>query len=333
MNTASALRPLVCYLATGGTIAMKIDPERHAAVPALSPEDLLASAPQVAAHAAIEVQNLWNVPSAYMDPVRWRALSHAVSAALERTEVTGVVISHGTDTIEETAWWLDLTVDSDKPVVLTAAQRNASEADSDGPRNLLAAVRVAVDGQSRGKGALVVMNGRIHAAREVTKTHTASVEGFSSGECGVLGVVDPDRIVYWRAPLRRAHVALRQGSMPRVEIVTMYGGADGQLIRAALDHGARGLIVQGLGSGNVNEPMYRAILEALARSVPVVIATRVPNGRLLPQYGWEGGGQSLLAAGALLGNDLSAQKARILLMLLLQAGVTGSAQLQAELDR
>ncbi len=325
--------PLVCYLATGGTIAMKIDPERHAAVPALSAEDLLASVPQVAAHAAIEVHNLSNVPSDYMDPVRWGALSHAVIGALEREEVTGVVISHGTDTIEESAWWLDLTVDSDKPVVLTAAQRNASEADSDGPRNLLAAVRIAIDAQSRGKGTLVVMNGRIHAAREVTKTHTHSVEGFSSGEYGLLGVVDPDRTVFWRSPLRRAHVALRPGAMPRVEIVSMYGGADGALIRAALDHGARGLIIQGLGSGNVNQPMHAAILDALARSVPVVIATRVPNGRLLPQYGWEGGGQSLIAAGALLANDLPAHKARILLMLLLQAGVTGSAALQAALDR
>lgn len=325
--------PLVVYFATGGTIAMRIDPVTRAAVPALSAEELLATVPEVARYATLEIRNLSNVPSAYMDPARWCALTQAVGAALARPEVTGVVISHGTDTLEETAWWLELTVGAEAPVILTGALRNASEADFDGPRNLLDAVRVAVEPQSRGKGALVVMNGRIHAAREVTKTHTSSIEGFGSGEYGVLGAVEADGVRYRRSPLRRAPLPIRAGGMPYVEIVTMYGGADGCLIRAALDHGARGLIIQGLGAGNVNQAMLAAIREALARGVPVVIATRVPNGRVRANYGWEGGGQTLAAAGALLGNDLSAQKARILLMLLLQAGIVQAQELQAALDR
>ncbi len=326
-------KPVVVLIATGGTIAMKIDPVKHAPVPAISGEDLLATVPEVSKYATVEVKNASNVPSDYMDPARWTALTREVTAALARPEVWGVIISHGTDTLEETAYWLDLTVDSEKPVVLIGAQRNASEPDFDGPRNLLNAVRIAVDPQSKGKGAMLAMNSQINAVREVTKTHTSSVETFKSGDFGFLGEVDFDRVVYWRSPLRRQHVAIKTGSMPYVEIIPMYGGADGYLIKAALEHGARGLVIQGLGWGNVNQPMFAAIKDAIAKAVPVVITSRVPNGRVLPNYGWEGGGKTLVEAGAVMGDDLSPQKARILLMLLLQDGVTGQKNLQAAFDR
>jgi L-asparaginase len=326
-------KPVVVFIATGGTIAMKIDPVKHAPVPAISGEDLLATVPEVSKYATVEVKNVSNVPSDYMDPVRWTALTREVNSALARSEVAGVIISHGTDTLEETAYWLDLTVDSDKPVVLIGAQRNASESDFDGPRNLLNAVRIAVDPQSKGKGAMLAMNSQINSARDVTKTHTSSVETFKSGDFGFLGEVDFDRIVYWRAPLRRQHLPIKTDSMPYIEIVPMYGGADGYLIKAALDHGAKGLVVEGLGWGNVNKPMYAAIKDAIAKGVPVVITSRVPNGRVLPNYGWEGGGKTLVDAGAVMGDDLSPQKARILLMLLLQDGVTGQKDLQAAFDR
>jgi L-asparaginase len=326
-------KPVVVFIATGGTIAMKIDPVKKAPVPAISGEDLLATVPEVSAYANVEVKNVSNVPSDYMDPVRWTALTREVNAALSRPEVAGVIISHGTDTLEETAYWLDLTVDSDKPVVLIGAQRNASESDFDGPRNLLNAVRIAVDQQSKGKGAMLAMNSQINAARDVTKTHTSSVETFKSGDFGFLGEVDFDRVLYWRAPLRRQYVPIKTETMPYIEIVPMYGGADGYLVKAALDHGAKGVVVQGLGWGNVNQPMFAAVKDAIAKGVPVVITSRVPNGRVLPNYGWEGGGQTLVDAGAVMGDDLSPQKARILLMLLVQAGVTGQKNLQAAFDR
>ncbi|MGC2323257.1 MAG: asparaginase [Terriglobales bacterium] len=330
---AAQTKPVVVLIATGGTIAMKIDPVKHAPVPAISGEDLLATVPEVSKYATVEVKNVSNVPSDYMDPARWAALTHDVNTALARPEVVGVIVSHGTDTLEETAYWLDLTVDSEKPVVLIGAQRNASESDFDGPRNLLNAVRIAVDPQSNGKGAILAMNSQINAAREVTKTHTSSVETFKSGDFGFLGEVDFDRIVYWRAPLRRQHVPIKTDSMPYVEIVPMYGGADGYLVKSALEHGAKGLVIQGLGWGNVNKPMFAAIKDALSRGTPVVITSRVPNGRVLPNYGWEGGGKTLVDAGAVMGDDLSPQKARILLMLLLQNGVTGRKNLQAAFDR
>lgn len=326
-------KPVVVLIATGGTIAMKIDPVKHAPVPAISGEDLLATVPEVSKYANVEVKNVSNVPSDYMDPARWTALTREVITALARPEVAGAIISHGTDTLEETAYWLDLTVDSEKPVVLIGAQRNASESDFDGPRNLLNAVRIVIDPQSRGKGAMLAMNSQINAARDVTKTHTSSVETFKSGDFGFLGEVDFDRVVYWRLPSRRRHVPIKAESMPYVEIVPMYGGADGYLVKAALDHGARGLVIQALGWGNVNQPMFAAIKDAIAKGVPVVITSRVPNGRVLPNYGFEGGGKTLVDAGAVMGDDLSAQKARILLMLLLQNGVSGQKNLQAAFDR
>ncbi|MEP6602063.1 MAG: asparaginase, partial [Nitrospirota bacterium] len=274
-------KPVVVLIATGGTIAMKIDPVKHAPVPAISGEDLLATVPEVSKYATIEVKNVSNVPSDYMDPVRWTGLTREVTIALARPEVAGVIISHGTDTLEETAYWLDLTVDSEKPVVLIGAQRNASEADFDGPRNVLNAVRIAIDPQSKGKGALLAMNNQINAARDVAKTHTSSVETFKSGDFGYLGEVDFDRIVYWRASLRRQHVPIKTENMPYIEIVPMYGGADGYLVKSALDHGARGIVIQGLGWGNVNKPMFAAIKDAIAKGVPVVVTSRVPNGRVL----------------------------------------------------
>ena len=331
-SSAQNTLPVCPLIATGGTIASKIDPVKKAPVPVLSGEDLVATVPEVSKHARVEVNNISNVPSDYMDPPRWIQLTGEVNRMLARPEVAGVIVSHGTDTLEETAYWVDLTVDSEKPVVLIGAQRNASEPDFDGPRNLLNAVRICVDPQSKGKGAMLAMNSQINAARDVTKTNTSSVETFKSGDFGFLGVVDYDRIVYSRAPLRRQHVPIKSNIMPYVEIIAMYGGADGHLVKAAVNHGAKGIVIQGLGWGNVNLPMFAAIKEAIAKGVPVVITSRVPNGRVLPNYGFEGGGKTLQQAGAVFGDNLAPHKARILLMLALQT-TADPKQIQQLFDR
>src|SRR5690606_12733269 len=301
-------KPTVQFIATGGTIAMKIDPVKKAPVPAISGDDLLATVPEVAEFARIKVNNLSNVPSDYMDPPRWVELSKAVNAALEQPGVSGVIVSHGTDTLEETAFWLDLTVESDKPVILIGAQRNASSSDFDGPRNLLNAVRIAVDEQAKGKGAMLAMNNQINAARYVTKTHTANVETFQSGDYGLIGEVYDDKVIIDRNPLRRQHIPITTEDMPRVDIVAMYGGADDLLLRSAV------------GMGYVNAAMFEGIKYSSSKDVPVVISTRVPNGRVMANYGFQGGGKTLADAGAIMAGDLSPQKARILLMLLLQQG-------------
>ncbi len=326
-------KPVVQFIATGGTIAMKIDPVKNAPVPAISGDDLLATVPDVAKYAAIQVNNLSNVPSDYMDPARWIELTRTVQAALDKPEVAGVIVSHGTDTLEETAFWLDLTVKSAKPVVLIGAQRNASSSDFDGPRNLLNAVRIAVDQQSREKGVMLAMNNQINSARYVTKTHTANVETFNSGDFGFLGEVYPDRVMYANSPVRRQHIAIRAEKMPEVEIVAMYGGADGMALRSAVDRGVKGIVVQALGMGNMNTAMFEAVKYALSKNVPVVVSTRVHNGRVLPSYGFVGGGKTTSDAGAVMADDLKPAKARILLMLMLQAGVSSQADLQAAFNK
>ncbi|MGJ3699738.1 asparaginase [Variovorax sp. AFSI2.2] len=310
--------PICVLVATGGTIAMKIDPLRKVPVPALSGEDLLAAVPGISELARLEVNDFSNLPSDHMGPDNWALLSRTVDAALQRTDVAGVIVSHGTDTLEEAAWFLDLTLASEKPVVLAGAQRNASTPDFDGPRNLMNAVRVCLAPEAKGKGVMVVMNNQIHAARDVTKTHTSEVESFKSGDFGFLGSVDQDRVVFSRSPLRRQHVALRGKALPPVEIVPMYGGASGAMLNAAVVQGAGGIVVQALGLGNVNVPMFEAIESAIRQGIAVVVSTRVPNGRVAPVYGFVGGGSTLKAAGAVFADNLSPQKARILLMLALQ---------------
>lgn len=332
VDVAAADLPVVSMIATGGTIAMKIDPVKKAPVPAISGEELVATVPEIAKVARIEVSNIANVPSEYMDPVLWVKLQKAVVEALARPEVAGVIVSHGTDTLEETAYFLDLTVDSEKPIVLIGAQRNASEKDFDGPRNLLNAARICVSPEARGKGAMVALNNQVNAAREVSKTHTSDVETFKSGDFGFLGTVDNDRVVFSRVPLRRQQVPLTQEKLPYVEIVSMYGGADGTLIRAAVAAGAKAIVVSALGWGNVNIPMYEAVREAIAKKVVVVVATRVPNGRVLPVYGNKGGGKTLKDAGAVMADNLSPQKARILAMLALQK-TSDPAEMQKLFDR
>lgn len=331
-NMALAELPVVKMIATGGTIAMKIDPVKNAPVPAISGEDLIATIPEIANLAKIEVENLSNIPSDWMAPENWLEMQKAVEKALARSEVAGVIISHGTDTLEESAYFLDLTVDSDKPIVLIGAQRNASEKDFDGPRNLFNAVRIAISPEARAKGAMIAMNNQINAAREVTKSHTSDVETFKSGDYGFIGNADHDKVIFYRTPLRRQYIEIKQDKLPPVEIITMYGGADGAMVDAAVSAGAEGIIVQALGWGNVNKPMYAAINRAISEGVSVVISTRVANGRVLPIYGFEGGGKTLQEAGAVFADNLSPQKARILLMLALQH-TTDKEKIQAFFDK
>ena len=331
-DTAKGPLPVVQLIATGGTIAMKIDPVKKAPVPAISGEDLLATVPEMGKVAVMQVANISNVPSGYMDPPRWIELQKAVNEALARPEVAGVIVSHGTDTLEETAYFLDLTVKSDKPVVLIGAQRNASESDFDGPRNLLNAARICVSPEAKGKGVMLAMNGQINAAREVTKTHTSDVETFKSGDSGFLGNADSDRVVFYRSPLRRQYIAVAGAQLPKVDIVYSYGGADGALLKAAAAAGAKGIVVAALGWGNVNPAMHDAIKELVSQGVAVIVSTRVPNGRVLPVYGYVGGGSTLKAAGAVFADNLSPQKARLLAMLALQ-NTKGQAELQAIFDK
>jgi len=230
------LLPRVFVLATGGTIASQYDPDTGALAPALSGEEIVQAVPGLSGVARVSVEQIANVGSRDMTPEIWRTLSSRANELLASDEVSGVVVTHGTDTLEETAYFLDLTVTTDKPVVVVGAQRAPTFFDTDGPRNLLDAVRVAVSEEAVGMGTLVVMNGQINAAREVTKTNTPDVETFKALDFGALGVADVEAVRFYRAPLRRQTIPLGESDrLPRVEIVSQYAGSDGRLIQRSID--------------------------------------------------------------------------------------------------
>ena len=308
--------PLVVVVTTGGTIASKIDPATGDVVPALSGSELLEAVPGLADAAHLEMVQFANIDSSKITPHMWRDLSKTVQQQLNRPEVHGVVVTHGTDTMEETAYFLDLTLTSDKPVVLVGAQHNASDPWPDGPANLLGAVLQAAADNTRGLGVTVTMNQYINAARDVRKTHTDNVMTFRSGERGFLGYVDPDGITIFHKIPKRLVLPL-PGTLPRVDVFTMYAGADGEMLRAAVDAGAKGLVVAALGIGNVNGPVFDALDYARKKGVHVVIASRCENGRTQAVYGGPGGGRELERIGAVFCNGISPVKARILLMLAL----------------
>ncbi len=308
--------PLVKVLSTGGTIASRFDPVQKGFVPALSGEQLVEAVPEIKTIARVEIEAVANIGSSDMTPEIWLKLARRANEVLAESGVAGVVVTHGTDTIEETAYFLDLTVTDEKPVILVGAQRAASIKDTDGPRNLMNAIRVAISAEARGKGAVIVMNGEINAAREVTKTSTLDVGTFQSLEFGKLGYVGDDGVRFYRAPLRRQTIPLPPTArLGRIEIVPHYAGADGRLIRGLTSEGGcDGLVIAGAGLGHVSGTMFDAIEQVRAKDIPVVVSTRVYTGRTQPLYATKGSGVSLVKIGCVLADNLSPQKARVLLM-------------------
>lgn len=239
----------VIVLTTGGTIAMKLDPA-HGIVPAVSGEDLVASVPGLREACPIEVMEFSNIPSPHMTPKRMFELGNKVEELLRHEDILGVVITHGTDTLEETAYLLDLVHNSEKPVCLTGAMRSAAEISPDGPVNLLCAVRTAASSEARGKGVLVVMNEEIHAAREVVKSHSANTETFVSPFWGPLGYVDPDRVVFRRNTLGRQSIRPPE-LVEDVHLIKLASGSDSLLIDFLVERNVRGLVLEAFGRGNV----------------------------------------------------------------------------------
>lgn len=313
------MRPRIAIYFTGGTISMRIDPVTGGAVPALSGEEIIALVPGLEGIADFDPINFGRWPGPHVTPDRMLDLSKSIRASLDDPAIHGVVVTHGTDTLEETAYFLDLTVDSEKPVVLVGAMRNSSELSWDGPENLRSAVRAAADPATRGLGVTVVMDSRIIAASEATKTHTESTDTFQSRDFGPLGLVDKDRVIVARRPAARETIAA-DAIETRVDVIKIYAGADGRFIDFAVGDGARGLIIEGLGRGNVTVAALPAIERAISAGIPVVITSRCPRGRVLDTYGYEGAGRQLKMMGAILGGMLPSHKARIKLMLLLGAG-------------
>ena len=321
------MKPKVVLLATGGTIASRHDARLGSTVASQRAGDLLKMLPQVADFAELEVHDLATIPSFEMDMPFAFDLARRIRETLASPEVSGVVVTHGTDTMEETCYLADLLLDSDKPAVFTGAQRAHDDPQSDGPLNLLNALRVAASPLARGLGAMICFNGSLHAARDVTKVHASAVETFQSYEHGALGEIDGDTVVIHRRPVLRRSFTVERLEQ-RVEIFRLVLGMDLGALEGAIERGVAGLVIEGFGRGNGPSRLAELVRRATSKNIPVLITSRCPAGRVQPIYGGGGGGRDLAAAGGIFTGDLKGPTARLLLMVLLSGAESRRALAQ-----
>lgn len=314
--------PLIHILTAAGTMQRNPDDRLNyhryvlSGEPRLTAREMLTAIPEIGRFAVTSVEHGDYVPSD--SPAELVALARLVNERLSVPETDGVVLIHGTNTIEETAYFLNLTVRSRKPIIVTGSQRPFSTLSSDGPLNLLNAIRVAADPVSAGKGVLIVLNGEINASRDVTKSSTYGLAAFRSPDLGILGYADPDRVVFYRTPLRK-HTwnsefdVAKSIDLPKVVILYSHAGDDGDLAMAAVNGGAKGLIMAGTGAGSTHNARERLIELATRQGIAVVRCSRVGSGRIIRDDNWQG--QRFVSA-----DNLNPQKARILLQLCLSQG-------------
>ena len=325
----------VALIGTGGTIASvgagPLDLQNYGATGVvMHADELLARFPEIGLVADVMAVRYRNIPSTGIDFADWRALVRRCDELVaQHGDLAGIVISHGTATLEETAYMLNLTLKVQVPVVLVGAQRPPSALSSDAGLNLVNAVRVAASAEARGMGVLVVLNDEIQEAREVSKTSTTRLQTFRSRDFGVLGHADGDAVAFYRRPVRRCYPTTEFDirnleALPRVDIAYAYAGADGAAVRAFVAAGAKGIVSAGFAPGFSSPGDHEALKEAVMQGVVVVQSTRAGSGRTFR-------GKRLADAGFLIADNLNPQKARILLALALS--VTQDGERIAEMFR
>ena len=319
-QTASSELPLVWVLSTGGTVAGRGASETDLTQDksgSILGEEIVAAVPEIKRVANVKVEQVIDVPSPAIALADWLTLANRINKLFsDEPALSGIVLMHGTDTLEETAYFLNLTVKFDRPVVVVGAMRAATAISADDRLNLLNAVRVASAPEARGKGVLVVMNEQISTARDVTKTSIGRVETFRSPELGFLGYVDEDKITFFRNVTKRHTLnsefdvsGIRE--LPQVEIVYSYVQPSPVVLRALIESGVPGIVFAGLGNGTPSVFEKSAIEQTLGASRPVLVrSSRVGNGRVIPRDAYD-------ALGMIPADTLNPQKARILLMLAL----------------
>ncbi len=312
---------MIVILFTGGTIAMRSHSASAGTLPSLNAQEILQATRGIDAITGVETEEWGSFPGPHMTVDRMWALRNRICEHLERPEVTGVVVTHGTDTLEESAYLVARSLPFEKPVVFTGAMRTVSDLGWDGPANLLESVRVAASPETRGFGAMVVISGQIFAALDATKTNTHLLDAFESPGFGPLGVLDEGELIVHREmpPMPRI-ITPRELATP-VDIIFVAAGSDARLLDASRER-ARGVVIAAMGRGNVPPEMVPAIKRWIGEDKPVVLTSRTQGGRVGHTYGYAGGGKRLEEAGAIFGGSRRAQQARIDLMLALGAGMS-----------
>ena len=325
MDTASN-PSRIALIFTGGTISVTTD-KNAGPVPNLKGSEIIARIPEIAAYLPnIEtvVFDFAMLPGPHMSPAMMLTLADFTSAVLEQCD--GAVITHGTDSLEESAYFLDLILGTEKPIVFTGAMHHSLDSGWDGGRNLIDSLGVASSAAFRNEGVLVVMNGSIDSAQEVTKSHTTRTDTFKSLDFGPLGSVN---ILGSSAPhkLRSARprtnlIVHEDAELPRIELFKTYSGMDDQLFAYAIKEGVDGIVVEAMGQGNVPPGALNGIARACEKKIPVVICSRCPMGAVRPYYAYEGAGKELEKLGCFFAPNLNGQKARLRLMLAMASGHT-----------
>ncbi|NGX56590.1 MAG: putative L-asparaginase [Candidatus Anoxychlamydiales bacterium] len=305
--------PTIVIITTGGTIAEKTDPKTNASIPAKG-TDFVKSVPKLLDIANVKVIEFANIDSSQMTPQIWSKLSKTVDNALKDRKIMGAIITHGTDTMAEGSYFLDLTLKTDKPVVFTGAMRNASSPFSDGPFNLLNAVYQVISKDAKNFGVTVTLNSYINSSRDVVKKNTTNPQTFTSGEKGYLGYIFEgnvyrinDRLYIQKFPIPK--------KLPKIYIFQDFAGAGPEIIRYMADIGADAIVIESLGAGNVNAAVFEGIEYALKKGIIIINTSVVAHGFVFPIYGDKGGGETLKKAGVIFSRFLRADKARLLAML------------------
>jgi len=319
--------PKVRILATGGTIAGEAPGQTDESYQPgrVGVERLIGSVRDLHRLAEVSGEQVAQIASQDMNDARWLQLAARANALLRGAEADGLVVTHGTDSLEETAYFLHLVVRSERPVVLTGALRPATSLSPDGPLNLYNAVAVAADPEARGRGTIVVLNDDLHSARDVTKSHTTDVQAFVSPGPGLLGTATYGRIRYFRRPSRQ-HTTTSEfatdglEALPRVDVLYAHAGMSPDLVAACVERGAKGLVVAGMGNGNVTGEAARALAAAVREGVAVVRSTRLVSGDVGRNVEVDDDALGFVAA-----DQLNPQKARVLLKLCLANGLAGAA--------
>ncbi|WP_226672978.1 asparaginase [Rossellomorea aquimaris] len=305
----------ILVIHTGGTISMMEDEQTGAVTP--GKENPLSVQTSIVSNLAnLTVEEAFHLPSPHITPLHMQKLKEIIETKYKESPFHGVVITHGTDTLEETAYFLDLTLSLPISIVVTGAMRSSNEIGADGLYNLISSVRVAASDKSRGKGVLVVLNDEIHSAKNVTKTHTSNVSTFQSPQYGPIGIVTKRGVLFHHQPTSNEHYQICDISK-RVTLIKAYAGMDSGLLMAIKDLQYDGVIIEALGQGNLPPETVHGIEELVEANIPVVLVSRCFNGIVQDIYGYSGGGKQLKEKGVIFSNGLNGQKARIKLMVAL----------------
>lgn len=308
----------IAVIFNGGTISMKVDPKLKAAVPTLTGEEIMSMVTGIEGYAQIESHTFSALPSPQVTPEMMLELSKFIGEFVAREDIDGVVVTHGTDTLEETAYLVDLTLNTNKPVVFTGSMRSGSELGYDGPSNLAASICTAISDEACGRGVLVCFNGDLNCASEVTKANSMALNAFRTPNFGPIGMVDNNKVLFYRNSINKEGVAI-EVIESRVALIKCAAGMDSRYIDFCIDQGDKGIVLEAMGRGNIPPLMVKGVKRAIEKGIPVVVVSRCFEGRVFESYGYEGGGKQLRNLGVIFGDTLPGQKARIKLMVALSA--------------